>query len=118
MNALNALAFFATAAATLSATSFAGDVAPCPDDYAERAATYVESRLDQDWGARVQVVSDPYRVEADLNGHDNLQGWGVDVRVKSRLPGGATGSYLPYTVIFVDGEAVALDADTSDLTRI
>ncbi|HBS32722.1 MAG TPA: hypothetical protein DEA40_13435, partial [Parvularcula sp.] len=59
-----------------------------------------------------------YRIVADLEGYKGLSGWGVDVRVKSRLPGGAYGGYVPYTVIFINGEAVALDDDASDLTRV
>lgn len=96
----------------------AGEIKPCPDNYPVLAADYVESRLDDSRGAKVQVVSAPYRVIADIEGYEGLPGWGVDVRVKSRLPGGGYGGYLPYTVIFVDGEAVALDDDVSELTRI
>ena len=104
--------------AVLVGASFAGGIADCPDDYPVQAASYVEGRLADDRGARVQVVSEPYRVEADINGHSDLPGWGVDVRVKSRLPNGAMGGYVPYTVIFVNGEPVALSEDTSELTRV
>ncbi len=118
------MAFLKTAAsaaagvAFLFGSSIAGDIKPCPDDYPVRAADYVESRLDDTRGARVQIVSEPYRVIADISGYEGLPGWGVDVRVKSRLPSGSYGGYIPYTVIFVDGEAVALDDDASDLTRV
>lgn len=108
----------AAGVAFLFGVSTASDIKPCPDDYPVRAADYVESRLDDARGAKVQVVSQPYRVIADIEGYEGLPGWGVDVRVKSRLPGGSYGGYVPYTVIFVDGEAVALDDDASELTRV
>ncbi len=105
-------------AGALFAISQAGDIVACPDDYPVQAASYVEGRLTDDRGARVQIVSEPYRVEADINGHSDLPGWGVDVRVKSRLPNGAMGGYVPYTVIFVNGEPVALCEDASGLERV
>jgi hypothetical protein len=108
----------AASALALCATSLAGDIAACPDDYPVQAASYVESRLDDDRGARVQVVSEPYRVAADINGYSDVQGWGVDIRVRSRLPGGDYGNYVPYTVVFVNGEPVALCEDTQGVTRV
>lgn len=118
MTITKALVAAAAGAAFLFGVSTAGDIKPCPDDYPVRAADYIESRLDDARGAKVQVVSEPYRVIADIEGYEGLPGWGVDVRVKSRLPGGSYGGYVPYTVIFVDGEAVALDDDASELTRV
>lgn len=107
----------AAGVALLFGVSSAGGIKPCPDDYQVRAADYVESRLADARGAKVQVVSEPYRVVADLKGYEGLPGWGVDVKVRARLPSGSYG-YAPYTVIFIDGEAVALDDDLSDLTRV
>ncbi|MDZ7628445.1 MAG: hypothetical protein U5J99_08595 [Parvularculaceae bacterium] len=104
--------------ALLFGVGAAEEIKACPDDYPVRAVDYVESRLNDARGAKVQIVSEPYRVIADIEGYEGLPGWGVDVRVKSRLPGGSYGGYLPYTVIFVDGEAVALDDDASELTRV
>jgi hypothetical protein len=115
---MKALASAAAGVALLFGVSTAGEIKPCPDDYPVRAADYVESRLDDSRGAKVQVVSEPYRIIADLEGYEGLPGWGVDVRVKSRLPGGGFGGFVPYTVIFIDGEAVALDDDATDLTRV
>ena len=108
----------AVGAVCLLTAAQAGDVAPCPDDYGARATDYVVSRLDKSQGARVQIVSEPYRVAADVNGHHGVEGWGVDVRVKARQASGAAGIYLPYTVIFVDGAPVALCEDASDITRV
>lgn len=118
MAMMKALASAAAGVALLFGVSTAGEIKPCPDDYPVRAADYVESRLDDSRGAKVQVVSEPYRIIADLEGYEGLPGWGVDVRVKSRLPGGGFGGFVPYTVIFIDGEAVALDDDATDLTRV
>ncbi|MEQ1929078.1 MAG: hypothetical protein ABL957_00905 [Parvularculaceae bacterium] len=120
MNAPRFLKSFGAAAGAmcLLAVAHAQDVTPCPEDYGARATDYVVSRLDKSDGARVQIVSEPYRVAADVNGHRGLEGWGVDVRVKARQASGAAGVYLPYTVIFVDGAPVALCEDASDITRI
>jgi hypothetical protein len=113
-----ALVSAAAGVAFLFGVSVAGEIKPCPDNYPVLAADYVESRLDDARGAKVQIVSQPYRVIADIKDYEGLPGWGVDVRVKSRLPGGGYGGYVPMTVIFVDGQAVALDDDASDLTRV
>jgi hypothetical protein len=99
------------------AVSQAGDIAACPDTYPEQAISYVQSRLTDARGSRVQIVSEPYRVEADVSGYSDLPGWGVDIRVRSRLPGGDYGNYVPYTVVFVNGEPVALCVDSDELTR-
>jgi hypothetical protein len=96
----------------------AGDIAACPDDYSEQAVAYVESRLTDARGARIEIVSEPYRVAADVNGYSDVPGWGVDVRVKSRLPTGSFGGYVAYTVIFVDGRPVALGDDAATLERV
>jgi len=42
----------------------------------------------------------------------------VDVRVKARLPGGGRGGFVPYTVLFLDGEAIALNEDARRLVRL
>ena len=105
-------------AAALLAVSQASDIAPCPDDYQFLASNYVESRLADARGSRIQIVSEPYRVAADISGNSGVEGWGVDVKVRSRLPAGGYGGYIAYTVIFVDGEAVALSDDARDLSRV
>ena len=117
MTFTKALVSAAAGALLLFGAATAGEIKPCPDNYPVLAADYVESRLDDARGAKVQVVSEPYRVIADISGYEGLPGWGVDVRVRSRLPSGGYG-VVPYTVIFVDGQAVALDDDTSDLSRV
>ncbi len=109
---------FAIGAAALIAVSQASDIAPCPDDYGAQAANYVEGRLLDSRGARVQILSEPYRVSADVAGVDGVQGWGVDVKVRSRLPSGEYGGYVPYTVIFVNGQPVAICEDADKLMRV
>lgn len=111
-----ALFSLAAGAMALFATSMAGDIAPCPSDYSVLATSYVEGRLEDARAARIQIVSEPYRVSADFDGR-GAEGWGVDVRVKSRLPTGSYGGYMDYTVIFVNGEAVALCDDADELIR-
>ncbi|MFZ5619276.1 MAG: hypothetical protein ACOZAA_18330 [Pseudomonadota bacterium] len=118
MAIVKTLVSLAAGAGFLFAAAQAGDAAGRPDDYSVQAASYVKDRLEDARGARIQIVSEPYQVEADINGHSDLVGWGVDVRVRSRLPGGDYGNYVPYTVVFVNGEPVALCVDTSDLTRV
>ena len=104
-------------AAALFAVTQASDIAPCPDDYQVMASNYVESRLTDARGARVQILSEPYRVAADISGNGGVEGWGVDLKVRSRLPSGGYGGYVSYTVIFVDGVAVALGEDARELSR-
>jgi hypothetical protein len=117
MNApLIVVAALASALLLASAAS-ASSVAPCPDDYRDQAESYAVGRLERAEGARVQVVSEPNRVRADVKGR-SLDGWAVDLMVKARQASGASGVYVPYTVIFVDGVAVALCEDASKITRV
>lgn len=105
-------------AAALLAVAAASDIAPCPSDYGDLASAYVKTRLDDPIAARVQIVSEPYKVRTAINGRADLVGWAVDIRVRARQANGAPGEYLPYAVIFIDGEAVALCEDASDLVRV
>ena len=118
MSILKSLTLLAAGSVALIGSLRAEEITPCPEDYQAQAPAYIEGRLTDSRGARVQVSSAPYRVEADLNGHSELNGWGVDVRVRSRLPTGAYGGYVAYTVIFVDGAPVATSDDASDLSRV
>lgn len=108
----------AVGAASLFAVSEAGDITPVPADYQVQASTYVESRLIDARGARIQIVSEPYRIAAEVAGKTGVEGWGVDIRVKSRLPTGQYGGYVGYTVIFANGQPVALCEDTDELARV
>ncbi|MEK7265572.1 MAG: hypothetical protein AAB227_05675 [Pseudomonadota bacterium] len=46
----------AAGAAALFAVTQASDIAPCPDDYQTQAVQYVESRLTDARGSRIQVL--------------------------------------------------------------
>lgn len=96
----------------------ASDFGPVPANYEADAISYISSRLDNARGARFEIDSEPYQVFADIAGYEDLPAWAVDVRVKARMPGGAFGGYLPYTVVFVDQEPVALDQDDIRLSRL
>lgn len=106
------------AAAVLSAAVLAADFGRMPANYEAAAEAYISDRLVDPRSARFQFVSQPYQVYADIAGYEGLACWAVDVRVKSRLPGGGFGGYVPYTVLFLDGEAVALRQDVRRLVRL
>lgn len=111
-----AFAGFAAALA-LGASAFAADFGPAPMDYQTAVESYFGERLTEPSAARYQFVSEPYQVFADLKGYEGLPCWAVDVRVKARLPGGGYGGYVSYTVLFLDGEAIALDQDVARMVR-
>ena len=110
------------AAASLSAATFttalAEDFGPAPANYEDAAKIYVTDRLTHPRSPRFQFTSEPYQVIADIQGYEDLPCWAVDVRVKARLPGDGYGGYIPYTVLFVNGEAVALKQDVKHLSRL
>ena len=106
------------AVAAFAASAIAADYGVMPADYESASEDYVLSRLADERGARFQFVSAPYPVFADFEGHGNLAAWAVDVRVRSRMASGRMGGYLPYTVIFVDGEPVAFEEDIRGVERV
>ncbi|MEM9495240.1 MAG: hypothetical protein AAGA09_04500 [Pseudomonadota bacterium] len=81
-------------------------------------AIYMSERLTDPRAARYRMTSDPYRVLVNMRGDREVSAWAVDVRVKSRLPSGSWSGYQPYTVIFQNGQAVALESDLPDVVRI
>ena len=99
------------AAAVLGASALAGDFGPRPADYQTAVEDYMEDRMADPRAARYQFTGAPYRVYADIKGHRGLACWAVDVRVKARMRNGGYGGYIPYTVLFLDGEPVALEDD-------
>ncbi|MEM6413828.1 MAG: hypothetical protein AAF720_04145 [Pseudomonadota bacterium] len=100
--------------AIMVATAFAttGDVPPM--DAESQAISYVESRLENPRGARVRTDGGPYKIYADFDGYDQVPAWAVDVRARMRLRSGSGSA--PYTVIFVDGEPVAIASDGVDIS--
>ena len=118
MSILKKIALVVAAPLALLATAIASEFGPEPDDYEALATDYIESRLEDPRAAQIRFVSDPYEIYADIGGYEALPGWAVDVRVKSRLPNGTFGGFLPYTVVFIDGEPVALEEDNIKLSRL
>ena len=105
------------AAFTLSAGVHASDFGSAPADYEAQVIEYFGDRLMEPRTARYDFTSEPYQVFADLRGYEGLPCWAVDVRVKSRMPNGSRGSYVSYTVLFLDGEAIALEDDVVRMVR-
>ncbi|MEX6633033.1 hypothetical protein [Hyphococcus lacteus] len=105
------------AAFTLSASVQASDFGSAPADYETLVIEYFGERLAEPRSARYDFSGQPYQVFADLRGYDGLPCWAVDVRVKSRMPNGSRGSYVSYTVLFLDGEAIALEEDVLRMVR-
>ncbi|MEO1150164.1 MAG: hypothetical protein AAFW83_04155 [Pseudomonadota bacterium] len=101
----------------MTADALARDFGPMPVNYEEGAETYIESRLSNARGARVEVLSSPYQVYSTLAGYEGLPCWAVDVRVKARQRSGGYGSYQRYTVLFHNGEAIALKSDARRVVR-
>jgi len=84
----------------------------------ESVAYFLEDRLFDSRAARIELNGDPYKVTVDLRGGNEVDAWAQDVRVKSRLPSGSWSNYQPYTVIFQNGQAVALESDVADVTAV
>ena len=107
-----------SAFAALTAGAMAADFSAMPADYESTAEDYIMTRLVDARSARVQFVSDPYPVIADFNGYSNVEAWAVDLRIRSRLENGKLGGYVPYTLLFVDGEPVAFSEDAQSMAKI
>jgi hypothetical protein len=107
----------AAAALALGSGVMAADFGPAPANYESDVEAYFATRMNDPNTARYDFVSEPYQVIADLRGYEGLPCWAVDVRVKSRLPGGGYGGYVPYTVLFLDGEAIALEDDVIRMVK-
>ncbi|PQA87920.1 hypothetical protein [Hyphococcus luteus] len=105
------------AAAAFGAAAIASDFGAAPADYEAQAIDYFDQRLTEPRSARYEFAGEPYQVFADVSGYEGLPCWAVDVRVKARMPNGRMGGYVPYTVLFLDGEPIALEADTMRMVR-
>ncbi|MEO1137117.1 MAG: hypothetical protein AAFW68_11015 [Pseudomonadota bacterium] len=105
------------AAVALGAGAIASDFGSAPADYEALTIEYFGERLTNPRSARYNFTSAPYQVFADLRGYEDVPCWAVDVRVKARMPNGDLGGYVPYTVLFLDGEAIALEQDVIRIVR-
>ena len=106
------------AAAMVFGAALAADFGPMPANYEGAATQYVSTRLTDPRTARYQVVGRPYKVYADIGGYEGLPAWAVAMRVKARLPSGGQGGTQRYTVIFIDGQPVALRDDIRRMARL
>lgn len=99
------------------AAAIAADFGSAPSDFEALTVDYFGERLTDPRAARYEFTGEPYQVFADLRGYEGVPCWAVDVRVKARMPNGRLGGYVPYTVLFLDGEAIALEADVIRMVR-
>jgi hypothetical protein len=106
------------AAFFLAGAAHAGDFGPAPANYETAAQDYVSERLADPRSAQFQILGEPYQVFADLKGHERLACWAVDIRVRSRLPDGRIGGFVPQTVLFYEGRPVALRDDARRVARL
>jgi len=118
MKILRSLAAGIVAIAVTFVGAIASDFGPAPVSFEDSAEEYILSRLVDPRGVRFKFAGEPYQVFADIGSYEGLSGWAVDVRVKARMPSGSFGGYIPYTVIFIDGDPVAFEEDTGQLTRL
>lgn len=99
------------ALAVLCSSALAASFGSVPVNYKSDVQSYVTDRLAVPQAARFQFRGDPYQVFASIGGYDNVPCWAVDVRVRARLADGSQGGFIAYTVLFLDGKAVALEED-------
>lgn len=99
-------------------SAIASDFGQMPSGYQAAAEAYLSERLTDQRSARFTFVGEPYQVYADIKGHDRLPCWAVDMRVKAKLPGGEMSRAVPLTVLFYEGQAVALTDDASRVARL
>lgn len=106
------------AVVAMTTGAFAIDCGPSPANYEAAAEAYIASRLEDSRNLRLDFVGEPYQVVAEMTGRDGLACWAVDVRVKARQTNGASGRYVPYTVLFHSGAPVAFEDDVRRMTRV
>ncbi|MEM9170510.1 MAG: hypothetical protein AAGC56_12760 [Pseudomonadota bacterium] len=110
------LAAAAVSAASVPAVASGGH-GSAPANYENDSARYLLSRMRSSRGARVEVLSQPYRVKVDVRGRRDVAAWAVDARV--RAPGnGASTRVQRFTVVFVNGRPIALRRDVRRLNVV
>ncbi len=105
------------AAIALTAGAVAQGFGSAPADYERLVIDYFGERLVERNSARYQFLGEPYQMFADADDYEGLPCWAVDGRVKSRMPNGGCGSYVPYTVLILDGESIALEVKVLIMVR-
>ena len=107
-----------TATILLGTTAHAANLSTAPTNMEDAAQDYIEQRLEDATGARISAISEPYRVQADLDGKGAAAHWAIDMRLKTRFASGQTGRDT-LTVLFYGDEPVALRRDlTTRVTRL
>ncbi len=108
----------AAALVAFFASVTAADFGPVPAAYEQAVVEYVNSRLVNPRAAKYRFQSSPYKVYADIAGYQGLPAWAVDISVRAKLQNGGIGGFVPYTVIFVGGDPVALKGDLRRFTKL
>lgn len=102
---------------TAAAAAFVFSLAPVSaegpkekrDAYADSAREFVESRLETTTGCRIVVKGEVYDVVAVGRDGRSAEAEALTVRVTARTNGARISFYD--TVVFIDGEPVALEGD-------
>lgn len=120
MKKILAVVFFTFSAAVSLpvATANEGSFGLSPEACIESVSYFMSDRLHDSRSARVSLDGTPYRVMVDLRGGRQVSAWAQDVHIKSRLPSGSWSNYQPYTVIFKNGRAIALESEVRGITLI
>lgn len=105
------------AALAFGGAAIASNFGAAPANFEALTVDYFGERLTDPRAARFEFTSEPYQVFADVSGYEGIPCWAVDVRVKAKMPNGDMGGYVPYTVIFFDGEPIALEEDAARMVR-
>ena len=96
-----------------SVQAMAQDFSDVPNGYEAMTVGYIKSRMDNPRGAQVSFYGEPYPIYVDIGRYRDVPGWAVEVSVRSSLRSGRSG-FADYTVIFLNGQPVALSEDDVD----
>ena len=115
-----AAVLFTISATIVVPSAMAGDenFGLSPEACIESVSYFMSGRLYDSRSARINLNGNPYRVTVDMRGGGRTTAWAQNVRIKSRLPSGSWSNYQPYTVIFKDGRAIALESEVRRMTAI
>lgn len=87
-------------------------------DYEAQAEEYISSRMANPEGAEITVRGEPYAVRAQMADGREYDAWAVETDVRGDITSDVRTSGS-YTVIYVDGQPVATEADLPrDVSRM
>lgn len=120
MKSTLAAALFAVTASAIAPAAIANtDVfGLSPEACAESVSYFMVDRLYDSRSARVSLTGEPYRVMVDLRDGQQVTAWAQNVHIKSRLPSGSWSNQQPFTVIFKNGQAIALESEVRGMTPV